>query len=146
MVLEISSTLLARLLSEAARSPGREVCGLLTGSATRIAEAVACRNVAPDPRVAFEIDPAQLIAAHRAERGGGPAIVGCYHSHPNGAPEPSARDAAAAAPDGSVWLIVAGGKVGCYRAAETGRHHGRFDAADYRSVAVDIAPDPRPYQ
>ena len=34
----------------------------------------------------LEIDPAKLIAALRAERGGGPAVVGCYHSHPRGGP------------------------------------------------------------
>lgn len=127
MGLEISSTLLQRLLEAAAETPDREVCGLLLGTPVRIEAMLPCRNVAPDPHVAFEIDPSQLIAAYRAERGGGPRIVGCYHSHPVGAPTPSARDAAAAAPDDWIWAILAEGGAGWYRAVEHGRLHGRFD-------------------
>lgn len=127
MTVEISSALLGRLLAEAAECPEQEACGLLLGPAGRINAALPCRNVAADPRSAFEIDPATLIAAHRAERAGGAPIVGCYHSHPHGPPLPSARDAAAAAPDGRIWLILAGGDAGFYRAVEHGRHHGRFD-------------------
>lgn len=130
MALEISSTLLARVLAEAAASPELEVCGLLFGTGTRITDAQSCRNVAPDPRTAFEIDPTQLIGAHRAARSGGPAIVGCYHSHPHGPAAPSPRDAAAAAPDGSVWLIVGGGGIGWYRTVDNGRYHGRFEAVN----------------
>ncbi|WP_353203549.1 M67 family metallopeptidase [Sphingomonas sp.] len=136
MALEISSTLLARLLNEAEKTPDREVCGLLFGSPTRILGSLSCRNVAPDPRIAFEIDPAQLIAAHRAERKGGPKIVGCYHSHPGGPPLPSARDAAAAMPDGSIWLIMAGRGTGIYRATENGTIEGRFVAVRHEMVEL----------
>ena len=128
MALEISSTLLARLLNEAERFPHREVCGLLFGTCDRVMDALSCRNVAPDPRNTFEIDPAQLIAAHRAERNDGPSVIGCYHSHPSGPPLPSARDAAAASPDGAIWIILAGRGTGFYRAVETGAIEGRFDA------------------
>lgn len=143
MVLEISSALLAGLLAEAAASPEVEVCGLLFGDARRIDGAVSCANVAAEPASAFEIDPAPLIGACRAARSGGPAIVGCYHSHPGGAASPSPRDAAAAAPDGSIWLIVGGGRVGCYRAVEQGCRHGRFDAVAYR-IVEDAILAPRP--
>lgn len=128
MGLRISSAVLRRIVGEADASAGREVCGLLFGTAERIEDALSCRNVASDPASAFEIDPARLIAAHRAARAGGPPILGCYHSHPGGPPLPSARDAAAAAPDGAIWIIVAGRNTGCYRAVEEGRYHGRFDA------------------
>lgn len=131
MALEIASEALDAIANEAVRSGGREVCGLLFGSADRVMAAQSCRNVAGDPRTAFEIDPAQLIAAHRATRAGGPQIVGCYHSHPSGAPEPSVRDAEAAVPDGSIWLIVAGGEVRCWHAVAGGHRHGRFDPIEY---------------
>lgn len=134
MVLGISSTLLARLLNEAEKTPDIEVCGLLFGTPMQISGASRCRNVAPDPRIAFEIDPAALIAAHKAARVGGPAIVGCYHSHPSGAALPSARDAAAAMPDGSIWLIIAGREAGFYRATEHGAIEGRFIAVPHRIV------------
>ncbi|GGA40068.1 Mov34/MPN/PAD-1 family protein [Sphingomonas psychrolutea] len=136
MALEISSTLLARLLNEAEKTPDREVCGLLFGSPTRILDFSRCRNVAPDPRCAFEIDPVPLIAAHKAARAGGPAIVGCYHSHPCGAAIPSARDAAAATPDDSIWLIMAGRDASFYRAAENGPVEGRFVAVRHEIVEL----------
>src|SRR3546814_2216633 len=88
----ISSTLLRRIIDEATASPGAEVCGLLFGSPHRIDAAQPCRNVALAPADSFEIDPAALLAAHKATRAGGPAIAGCYHSQPCGPAEPSARD------------------------------------------------------
>jgi len=105
MALKISSTLLARLVAESAAS-ANEVCGLLFGTTAEIIHAVKCANVAADPATTFEIDPTALIAAHKAVRAGGPALIGHYHSHPNGSPAPSVRDAAAAMGDGALWLIV----------------------------------------
>jgi proteasome lid subunit RPN8/RPN11 len=127
MRLEISRSVADAICAEAALFPGREICGLLFGSARRVESLAICRNVAETPETAFEIDPAQLIAAHRAVRAGGPAICGCLHSHPGGSAEPSPRDAAAATPDGSLWLIIAGPDLQAYRAVEGGALHGRFD-------------------
>ena len=59
-------------------------------------------------------------------RQGGPAVVGHYHSHPTGVARPSARDAADAAPDKSIWLIVAGKDVTAWRAVPDGSVEGRF--------------------
>jgi len=84
-----------------------EACGLLLGHGSRIEEAVPADNVAADPLRHFEIDPAALIAAHRAARAGGPDVVGYFHSHPNGLARPSATDGASAAHDGKIWAIVA---------------------------------------
>src|ERR1700757_2947281 len=116
MRLEISRSVADAIRAEAALHPGREICGLLFGSAGRVEGLAICRNVAETPETAFEIDPAQLIAAHRAARAGGPVLCGCFHSHPGGLAEPSPRDAAAAMPDGSLWLIVAGADLLIYRA------------------------------
>lgn len=113
-------------ITTAAAASADEVCGLLLAGAHGV-EARACRNVHPEPSRYFEIDPAALIAAHRAARSGGPAVIGHYHSHPSGSPRPSARDAAQAQPDGAIWLIVAGGEVRAWRAAADGAVHGRFD-------------------
>ena len=85
-----------------------EICGLLLGQAGEIGDIRPAANVAPDPARHFELDPAVLIAAHRRARLGGPVVIGHYHSHPSGQAIPSITDAACAAPDGSLWLIVAG--------------------------------------
>jgi desampylase len=73
-----------------------------------------CANVADTPATRFEIDPAALIAAHKAERAGGPRVIGHYHSHPNAACAPSEADRAEAHDAGQYWLIVAGTGIGLW--------------------------------
>ncbi|WBY08305.1 M67 family metallopeptidase [Sphingomonas sp. 7/4-4] len=87
----------------------REACGLLFGAPDRITDWQAVENVAEEPERRFEIEPGALFAALRAERAGGPKIVGYWHSHPSGDATPSVTDAAMAQPDGKLWLIVAQG-------------------------------------
>ncbi|EZP51501.1 M67 family metallopeptidase [Sphingomonas sp. RIT328] len=122
----IASDLIDRIRCEAAACPDAEVCGLLFGDDAAITAIRPCRNVAADPARWFEIDPAALLAAHRAARGGGPRLIGHYHSHPSGIARPSPRDAASAPPDGALWLIVAGGTVRGWRAVAGGPVEGRF--------------------
>lgn len=94
---------------------------MLLGSDSTIDLAMPTANVAPDPTRHFEIDPAALIAAHRAARNGsGPQVVGYFHSHPNGLARPSATDEANAARDGRIWVIVAGDAITCWRDGANG--------------------------
>jgi proteasome lid subunit RPN8/RPN11 len=126
MRLELAPPVLQAILNEAARAHPNECCGLLLGSGGRIERAVPAANVHPNPSRHFEIDPQALIDAHRAARTGGPQVIGYYHSHPTGNPEPSATDRAAAARDGSVWAITADGDVAFWRDGE-----GGFTALSY---------------
>ena len=114
MPLQVASTVVAAILAEAARAAPHEACGLLLGAPV-IDRAVTAANVHPTPRTHFEIDPQALIAAHKAERAGGPALAGYWHSHPHGPPEPSATDRAAASGDGRVWGIAGEGQVTFWR-------------------------------
>ncbi len=123
----IASDLADWLAAQAAASPAEEVCGLLFGGPARIASATACRNVAAETARRFEIDPVALLAAHRAARAGGRAVIGCWHSHPSGGATPSLRDAADAAPDGALWLIATASELRAWRAGPTGEVGGRFD-------------------
>jgi proteasome lid subunit RPN8/RPN11 len=127
MATAIASELLEEILDRAAAEVGTEICGLLLGEAERITAIRAAANVAADPIRAFELDPAVLIAAHRAARAGGDAILGHYHSHPGGDPQPSSCDAAAAAA-GELWLVVAGREARLWRAVAGGPLHGAFAA------------------
>lgn len=121
MGLRISRALQARLLAEAGATPEREVCGLLFGIAGEAVTAFQpCANVAADTARTFEIDPASLIAAHKAQRAGGPTLMGCYHSHPKGQAEPSPRDREAAWDGQFLWLIIAGSRIRAWRAAAPG--------------------------
>ncbi|MEO1169277.1 MAG: M67 family metallopeptidase [Pseudomonadota bacterium] len=121
MIVTISSAAKRRILAHCAESRDIEACGLLFGENGRIETAQPTENVARNPADSFEIDPAALFAAIRAERAGGDAIVGHYHSHPAGGVKPSARDAAMALDVGRLWLIVAGPEMRLWRAMEPGR-------------------------
>lgn len=72
-------------------------------------------NVHPSPATHFEIDPAALIGAYRQVRGGGPKIIGYYHSHPTGCPSPSPTDQAMAARDGKIWAIIGRDEIKFWR-------------------------------
>ena len=120
MTILITSELHGRLLRLAEDDPAEEVCGLLYGLYNRIQAIELTNNVASNPKTHFEIDPAALIAAHRAARDGGLAIIGCFHSHPNGRTSPSPRDEAGSAGDGSLWLIIAAGIITGWRAVPGG--------------------------
>jgi desampylase len=73
-----------------------EACGLLLGARrgdeVEVSALAALRNVAPEPRDAFELDPLDLLAAEDGARDSGLSIVGVWHSHPRGPLEISARD------------------------------------------------------
>ena len=131
----VSSAALHAIRTDVAAAGLREACGLLLGEGTRVTAALPCRNAAADPHRRFEIDPTALLAAHRAARAGGPAILGHYHSHPGGSPVPSARDAADAAEDGALWLIVGTAEARLWRAVAGGAVENRFDP-----VACDPLP------
>ena len=118
----------AMLAAAAARHP-HEACGLLFGTAAAITGFCETANAAADPTRHFEVDPAALIAAHRAARGSGPHVIGYFHSHPTGDPAPSATDRAAAAHDGRIWAIAGGGTIALWRDAPSG-----FEALSYRLV------------
>jgi len=115
MALQISQSALAAMIAAAQAAAPCEACGLLLGTGLRIERALPTANVAGDPATHFEIDPAALIAAHRAARDGtGAEVVGYFHSHPNGLARPSATDRQSAARDGRVWAIVADGAITCW--------------------------------
>jgi proteasome lid subunit RPN8/RPN11 len=116
----------AAILAAADAAAPHEACGLLLGTATHIGTAAPTANVHSDPARHFEIDPAALIAAHKAARAGGLAVLGYFHSHPNGLARPSATDAASAAGDGRIWAIAAAGAVSLWRDSPSG-----FEALSY---------------
>jgi desampylase len=129
MQVRMTSELHARLLTEAAASPDAEVCGLLVGR-DEIELIVPTKNVADDPRRAFEIDPATLFDAIHTEREGGAKLLGYYHSHPEGPPTPSPHDHAQAAGDGRIWVIIGHGRASAW----VTHRRGELDPAD---LAID---------
>lgn len=131
MATRVSRSVLIGIRRISAAAAPREACGLLFGSDAAITGWQAVENVAEEPERRFEIAPAALFAALRAERAGGPRIAGYWHSHPSGDPTPSITDARMAEPDGRLWLIVAGETARLWRAGEAGAVHGRFTAVAF---------------
>ncbi|PKP92536.1 MAG: peptidase [Alphaproteobacteria bacterium HGW-Alphaproteobacteria-14] len=120
MELEVTRDALTTIRAAAVAAHPHEACGLLLGECMRITAARETDNVHPTPATHFEIDPQALIDAHRAARAGGAQVLGYFHSHPTGAPEPSATDRAMAAHDGRIWAIIAGDEVRFWRDGDAG--------------------------
>lgn len=103
-----------QILREARAAGSRECCGLIEGArgadGFRITALYPARNLADAPD-RFDIDPRDQFAAYKTARERGQAIVGCYHSHPNGAAQPSATDLAGAEEENFIWLIASAGQV-----------------------------------
>ena len=98
-------------MAHARRDAPNECCGLLVGRQDEILEAVPASNGAADPTRRYEISPVDYFAQIRrcrrineaqSERF---AVVGAYHSHPRGTPEPSETDVEQACRD-FVFVIV----------------------------------------
>jgi desampylase len=111
MGLKLSRQQRQQLLDWADEAGELECCGLLLGRGGEVERVERAANVATDPERHFEIDPAALIGAEKQARQGGPAILGYFHSHPNGLAGPSTNDAASASLDGRYWLIIANGEI-----------------------------------
>jgi proteasome lid subunit RPN8/RPN11 len=116
--LYLSDELAAEMLGAAARAFPLECCGLIEGIRTeggwRVTALHEAANMAEDPARRFLIDPQRqfdlmrALRSPRALRAGETRIIGCFHSHPAGPPEPSATDRAEAFEDDFLWLIAGG--------------------------------------
>jgi proteasome lid subunit RPN8/RPN11 len=107
------------IADHAAEAFPEECCGLLISDGSAIVSSARARNLADEPRRRFLIDPADHFAAIRAARAAGRAVVGAYHSHPEGEPLPSETDRAEALDDPEfVHVIVRPGRPPHARAAQ----------------------------
>ena len=91
----------------------------------RITALHPARNLSDDRR-RFQVDPSVHIAAQKVARANGRAIIGCYHSHPDGRAEPSATDLAGAGAEDFLWLIAAGEDLNAFVYLR-----GRFTGAEW---------------
>jgi proteasome lid subunit RPN8/RPN11 len=154
-VLWIAHEALLTLKNCAVAAYPEECCGLLVGynqeaglaegaKGKRISRVHPTKNCAAAPRCAFEIDPAAHIALLRNLRegvGGGHAeqMLGHYHSHPDSAPVPSARDLAQAMEFDALWVIIGAGPAAAddIRAWLTVREPG--DSIGFRPLRIVLS-------
>ena len=149
-ILAMSPDLRDRLRAAAEKAYPNECCALLIGvvaappAPARVTRLVFADNVAPDPRIGFELDPKVLIAVLRALReaeaagpgsgGGGERLLGHFHSHPDAPARPSAQDRALAHEPGLFWLIQSverggAGELNAFHAIAAADGGGDFVAA-----------------
>ncbi|HEX8634544.1 MAG TPA: M67 family metallopeptidase [Pyrinomonadaceae bacterium] len=96
------------MLAHAREARPEECCGLVGGDAEGVGASVyRLRNIAADPRVAYDGDPQDLCEAQRTMRARGEALLAIYHSHPReAAPAPSESDVRLAYHPSAVYFII----------------------------------------
>lgn len=104
--IHIHSAVLTSLSSHARQNPQQECCGLLAGRDAVITRAFPAHNAALNPATAYEIAPEELFRLMREIRSAGLQLLGIYHSHPQGVPEPSPRDIAQAYYPEAAYFII----------------------------------------
>jgi proteasome lid subunit RPN8/RPN11 len=142
MKLVLPASLQVQIAREAMTAYPRECCGLIEGVEESVEEGGGFRAVLLHPgrnlAVAadrFELDPADHIAALKAARSRGHVLIGCYHSHPDGAAKPSRADRAGAAQEDFVWLIAATDGVHCRLAGFV------YRAPDFEELILALGAD-----
>ena len=119
----LPDALRAQILREARAAHPHECCGLIEGACEaqmfHITALHPARNLADAPD-RFDIDPRDQFTAYKAARARRSAIVGCYHSHPNGRAEPSTADQAGAVEENFLWLIAGSGEINAFVYARSG--------------------------
>ena len=111
-LLHLSDELAAEILAAAARAYPNECCGLIEGvareSGWRVLGVHQAANLSPEPERRFLVDQQVQFDLMRKLRGTERDVIGCFHSHPDGQPQPSATDRAEAYEPGFLYLIAAG--------------------------------------
>src|SRR5262245_46796890 len=113
---------LTAIVAHAKRDAPHECCGLLVGRSAApgsyVMEAVPASNGAADPATRYEISPVDYFAQIRRCRRINDAqsesfsVVGAYHSHPRGGPEPSETDVDQAFRDFVFLIVGLGASIG----------------------------------
>ncbi len=136
----IAASLVERIREHVRAVSPEEGCGLLTGAQDRDAIRVVgihpSRNVHDgDRKAAYRIDPRLQFDLQRKLRGSGFDVIGAFHSHPSGRPEPSRRDLAEALA-GFLYLIAV------ERPFELRAFALKVGAAEFREIPLAVPPDP----
>ena len=96
------------MFAHARQARPEECCGLVGGDGEGIGASVyRLRNIAPDPRAAYDGDPQDLCEAQRTMRARGEQLLSIYHSHPREAvPVPSDTDVRLAYHPSAIYFII----------------------------------------
>lgn len=140
MRLILPSDVMGRMRAAAEAAFPQEACGLLIGGGARdgvaVKDVVPSVNVADDPARRFEVDPALHLRIQRELRGTGWQVVGVYHSHPDGAAQPSAEDVACIVDPAMIWVILPSTADGVTEPVTCWRV--RTDCAGFEEITLEL--------
>ncbi|MCE4613939.1 MAG: M67 family metallopeptidase [Desulfurococcales archaeon] len=91
-----------RLLS---RNTDKEICGFLLGT-DEFQVVFPVENISNRPKTEFYMDPYGILIAHKLSENLGLNVMGIYHTHIYGPPEPSLKDKDGMKLWPLPWLIV----------------------------------------
>jgi len=109
--LHLARVHLQQMLDDILKKIPEEACGLLAGCQGRVEQVIPITNSLHSP-VRFYMQPDEQLRAFQKIEQNGWDLLGIYHSHPHGPPEPSPTDVREAYyPDVAhlVWYQVAEG-------------------------------------
>ncbi len=82
------------IVAQAQQGFPNEVCGILGGNQGTVASVHLARNVAPNPRIRFMMDPRDILQITDHIDVAGMDLLGFYHSHTHTQAYPSPTDVA----------------------------------------------------
>ena len=97
---------LEQLIAQARQDAPNETCGIIAGKEGRALKIYALKNIDPDPRIRYNVDPLELLNALRETEDLGREHLAIYHSHPATQAYPSPTDIARAFYPEVVYLLI----------------------------------------
>jgi proteasome lid subunit RPN8/RPN11 len=101
----MSEALLGEILTLAQAGYPNEVCGIIAGRDGAAEKIYPITNSDPSP-VSYHMEPAEQFRVMKEIRQEGLKMIGIYHSHPQSAPFPSAKDISLAFYDDVIYMIA----------------------------------------
>jgi proteasome lid subunit RPN8/RPN11 len=94
------------LIAQAREDAPNETCGIIAGKEGRALKIYALKNIDPDPRIRYNVDPIELLHALRETEDLGREHLAIYHSHPASPAYPSPTDIARAFYPDVVYVLI----------------------------------------
>ena len=92
--IKLSQAQFQAIVDQAQAGFPNEICGILGGTRGRVVAVHAARNVAPNPRIRFAMDPRDILEITDKIDTAGMDLLGFYHSHTHTQAYPSPTDVA----------------------------------------------------
>jgi proteasome lid subunit RPN8/RPN11 len=104
--MQLTREQLEQLIAQARGDAPNETCGIIAGREGRALKIYALKNVNPDPRIRYNVDPNELLHALREMEDLGWEHLAIYHSHPATPAYPSPTDIARAFYPDVVYMLI----------------------------------------